>query len=264
MITTILKRVCGRLSLHRKGIALWLLLLMVVGIPVCYFALEYRQAQRDRALIAAVKANDTEGAIAAIRAGADVNARDYSDRSLSLPDALQRAMDRLLHPQAIPTVADHPTVLFCLMEARYGPMWSRGHPAPWEAENPALLALLLEHGADVNARGPNEMTPLLYAASHGLNASIPLLLEHGSDVNAQTNHGETPLMLAISNGKLQTAQLLLAYHPAINQKDHSGTTAMDYAFANPYGDTRSVILLWDVGGKTGKELDFINQGGIMP
>src|SRR5262245_17724053 len=64
----------------RKRRRVWLLallaLLVFLSIPTGCWVCEYRQAKRDYALIQAVKANDAARAMAAIRAGADVNARD--------------------------------------------------------------------------------------------------------------------------------------------------------------------------------------------
>ena len=60
--------------------------------------------------------------------------------------------------------------------------------------NLETLKLLLDAGADVNARNDFDATALLWAARDPEKAR--LLIEHGADVNAQSKQGRTPLMVA--------------------------------------------------------------------
>lgn len=65
------------------------------------------------------------------------------------------------------------------------------------------LALLLEHGAKVDAaaynnNGPN--TPLHYAARHGHVRCVELLLTHGADWKCSNKYGETPLHCTAMRG----------------------------------------------------------------
>ncbi|PGH21390.1 hypothetical protein AJ80_03307 [Polytolypa hystricis UAMH7299] len=68
------------------------------------------------------------------------------------------------------------------------------------------LQVLLEYGADLNARDKRGATPLNWAvdvrddAEAGISVEerIKLLIEHGADVNAKDNQGRTPLSIALS------------------------------------------------------------------
>lgn len=67
-----------------------------------------------------------------------------------------------------------------------------------------LATLLLERGADVNARSRStrfamENTPLHAAAANRQTAVAELLLERGADVNARDGSGFTPLGLAANS-----------------------------------------------------------------
>ena len=61
-----------------------------------------------------------------------------------------------------------------------------------------------EHGADVNARDYNGITPLHNAASRGDNELIHYLLEKGSDVMAINRKGQSTADVA--NGPVQRTQ----------------------------------------------------------
>jgi len=71
-----------------------------------------------------------------------------------------------------------------------------------------IARLLIEHGADVNARAANDFTPLHESAASGKIDFAQLLLEHGADVNAQASDGKTPLDYARERGQHEMVELL--------------------------------------------------------
>lgn len=71
--------------------------------------------------------------------------------------------------------------------------------------------LLLEHGANPNARNFVGMTPLYVAAGEWAADCCEVLLEHGADVNAKDDDGETALDLATENGDSACCRVLLAH-----------------------------------------------------
>ena len=103
-----------------------------------------------------------------------------------------------------------------------------------------IISLLIEHGADIEARwGEYGRTPLHCAAWHGRLEVGQCLLDHGADINVGDQWGFTPLMLA---GHVEFARMLLERGAVIDaQNDSSGKTALHYAVQNTY--TQAVRLL---------------------
>lgn len=59
-----------------------------------------------------------------------------------------------------------------------------------------MMKILVEFGADVNAKNNSGHTPLHYAMSYGSIKNIQFLLEHKADLNAKNEFGNTPLQIA--------------------------------------------------------------------
>ena len=76
---------------------------------------------------------------------------------------------------------------------------------------PDAAALLLDRGADIEARGGSGMTPLHLAVQWKENGPVAqLLLERGADINARDDQGRTPLHVAIErNAGLPIIKALL-------------------------------------------------------
>ena len=90
--------------------------------------------------------------------------------------------------------------------------------------HPNVAAVLLDRGAEVNAKTNNGWTPLHEAALNGHATVAALLLDRGAEVNAKTNNGWTPLHEAALNGHATVAALLLDRGAEINSKDNNGRT----------------------------------------
>ena len=128
------------------------------------------------------------------------------------------------------------------------------------------VKLLLEHGAEVNTRGPQGYSPLdeavmrsgeldsslsiarlliqhgaklnpdkkaqsatLTAALHQRPDMLKLFLEKGADPNVHNEEGKYPIHYAVYNKDVQSVQLLKEHGAELNVKDPAGKTALDYA-----------------------------------
>ena len=73
-----------------------------------------------------------------------------------------------------------------------------------------MIEALLKAGADANERLLNGETALMMASRTGSVAAMTVLLDHGADVNAkEALHGTTPLMWAAAEGHPDAVRLLI-------------------------------------------------------
>jgi uncharacterized protein len=96
---------------------------------------------------------------------------------------------------------------------------------------PEVFRYLLEQGADVNlaARNPMRVAPLHAAAARGDLAAVQLLLERGADANARQQSGYVALHTAAASGRKEMAELLLAHGAHPDAATDAGETAADLA-----------------------------------
>jgi len=110
--------------------------------------------------------------------------------------------------------------------------------------SPEALRMLIDAGADVNAKNSFDATALMWAAGDPVKARM--LIEHGADVNARSKQGRTALIIAASHdGGSETVRLLLARGADPKAKDMIDTTAL--LTAARADDTESVRMLLEKG-----------------
>lgn len=85
---------------------------------------------------------------------------------------------------------------------------------------------LLDRGAQLDKSG---WTPLHYAATGPEPAVVKLLLDRGAKIDAGSPNGSTPLMMAAQYGNPASVDLLLARGADPRRKNDQGLTAADFA-----------------------------------
>ena len=122
------------------------------------------------------------------------------------------------------------------------------HFAAWGNPNPAVVALLLDRGADIDARSEDGTTALHAAAWKNQNpAVVALLLDRGADIHARTEDGATPLHAAAEgNGNPAVATLLLDRGANVHAETATGRTPVHSA-ARGNRDPAVLALLLDRG-----------------
>jgi ankyrin repeat protein len=124
--------------------------------------------------------------------------------------------------------------------------------------NVETLRVLLDAGAEVNARNRADATALLWAAGDPEKAR--LLIERGADVKMQSKQGRTPLMVAASRpGNSAVVALLLAKGADPRAQDRLGTTVL--SLASRFGDLESVKLLLRAGAQPNVP-DFLGRTSL--
>lgn len=127
-----------------------------------------------------------------------------------------------------------------------------------KGESPLMLAALKGHkdiaeqlikkGADVNKTG---WTPLHYAASSGQTAIISLLLDQHAYIDAESPNGTTPLMMAAMYGTGEAVDMLVAEGADAQLKNQQGMTALQFAEAGERPDAIRALSAIAAKARTG-------------
>ena len=128
------------------------------------------------------------------------------------------------------------------------------HRAAWKGHE-AIVLLLLERGADINANDVNEFTSLHHAAEYGHEAIVHLLLERGVDINAKDRSGMTALYVAAYCKREAIVRLLLEGGADSNVKAEPGTIALHCAVYKGYEAIARLLL------ENGSDIHAIHGNG---
>ena len=111
-----------------------------------------------------------------------------------------------------------------------------------------MVKFLLEKGADANTvcEIENEhtdiaSTPLMNAAYRGNTNIINMLLENGANINYTTDFGMTALIMAASFNQFEAAKILLENNADTSITDEYGRTALDLAKSEDYEDIVALL-----------------------
>lgn len=174
-------------------------------------------------------------------AGANVNARDGPGRTplhLALTSEYRQVVEAAM--------SEYPDVTAPQTE------WDRYRAQAGEVRRTLavqIVRILCSHGADVNARDKEGITPLHWAAYHGARDVIELLMAQGADVNAPSRfdpnghsviwenrelryrlgNGAVPLHAAVIRGHREAVEVLLAHGSQLDVEDKAGRTPLHHA-----------------------------------
>ena len=164
----------------------------------------------------AVELNDAGAVERLIQRGFDVNARDEKGQAalfLVLRDGSFKVAEALLRQPQLDIDAPNAVGETALMMAAL-----KGH-TDWARR-------LLERGAKLEKTG---WTPLHYAATGPEAALVAMLLDKGASINARSPNGSTPLMMAARYGSEDSARLLLARGADTGLRNERNLSAADFA-----------------------------------
>ena len=90
-----------------------------------------------------------------------------------------------------------------------------------------VVKILINNGADVNARDYYQCTALHHASENGHHDMVQVLIENQADVNARDKDQETPLHKASWCEHKRVVEQLVQNGADTNAKDKYGETAQD-------------------------------------
>jgi ankyrin repeat protein len=106
-----------------------------------------------------------------------------------------------------------------------------------------ICRLLIDKGADIEAKDREGWTPLHWAAQRGHIEVVRLLCDHGADIEAVNFYGRRPLPMAAMSGQISIVkELFEARNAEINARDDDGRTALWYARVNGYADVADYLV----------------------
>ncbi|KAI8497811.1 hypothetical protein Bbelb_244630 [Branchiostoma belcheri] len=111
--------------------------------------------------------------------------------------------------------------------------WTALQQAAWKGDCYTIASLLShEHVSKRSVLSPSQVysrTALHYAVEKGRFAATKLLLEFGADINAKDIFGQTPLHRAAQENSVREVELLLLAGADFNAKDRNGKTPAEIA-----------------------------------
>ena len=127
------------------------------------------------------------------------------------------------------------------------PLFRRVKPlsAAAEAGDLETVRSLIAAGADVNTKGRDMKTPLIYASTCGHAEMAKFLIAAGADVNAKDRDSRTPLHLATERGDIEMVKALISAGADVNAKDRDSRTPLHPATER--GDIEMVKALISAG-----------------
>ncbi|KAF3223784.1 hypothetical protein TWF679_000222 [Orbilia oligospora] len=121
----------------------------------------------------------------------------------------------------------------------------------------AIVGLLVNSGADIEAKNGLRKTPLASAANAGNKSMASLLIENGADIEAKDYGGSTPLLFAAASGSVETVELLIDKGANIGVKSRIGHSLLSVAAM--WGNAAVIKLLLNCGADINA-----NDGGMTP
>ncbi len=205
----------------------------VAQIIVCTWIISSHAQQSFNDLQEAVEKAEVHRVEGFLNQGLDPNTTDASGHTLLMKAA------RLGHTEIVKLLIGR--------KASVGRLSPAGDTALMHAclgGNLSVVQALVEAGSVINRRG---WAPLHYASYGGSGAVVKLLLDRGAELEAVAPNGYTAIMLAARNGNQDATKVLLNAKPNLGHRDAAGQTALTLAVK---ADHPEVVKLLKAAGAT--------------
>ncbi len=216
------------------------------GATVLVWASAHGQCRIVQALLAAGAAPDASGLLSplmwAARAGHDGVVKELLAAGAKVNFSYQH-----LSPLSLAVSFRQREIAEDLLDAGADPNWCGLYgntpllvSTVWK-DSPEMASLLLDRGADIDAKNGDGRSALAESALRDSSAVLPVLIAKGADLNLRDNSSQTPLMLAAANGSLFAVAALLKAGADLELKTDSGRTALDLAREKGHPDTAEYL-----------------------
>jgi ankyrin repeat protein len=164
------------------------------------------------ALMAAVESRNVDIVKLLLKKGSDVNAVDRNGSSslMVAMDIAANRFNRFLQKIFDAEISSAPVTKLSAGKSFYSNIWNDRtiFILPDDSSSIEMAKLLINKGANINAKDSKSRTPLMIAAEKGYIEIVKLLINRGADVNVRRHDGETALGIALQKGNFNTARLL--------------------------------------------------------
>lgn len=126
-----------------------------------------------------------------------------------------------------------------------------------------IATLLIEAGADVNAKDNIQDSAYLYAGARGLNEILLLALDHGADLTSTNRFGGTALIPACERGHVETVRILIEAGIDIDHVNRLGWTGLlEAIILSDGGEAHQQIVRLLIDG--GADVNLADFEGVTP
>ena len=125
-----------------------------------------------------------------------------------------------------------------------------------------IMKLLLENGALIDIRTPSLHSAYLIAAQYGTPDAVELLINNGAELNCTDSDGDSALICAAKNEQTDNIKLLIEYGVDINIRNKDGKRAIDYAKEKRISDACKMLSNPDNYGYATRKINLNKKSDL--
>jgi len=243
------------------------------NVRIAHCLLDHRADVNERlrgnetSLMDVAKRNDVPLVRLFLQRGADVNARNDDGFSpliaaCNVDAATNSPRYELGNAATAVLLLDHGADVNLPYRSQYPSQYPSALMVAVYNHNPAVVQVLLAHGAHVNATNSDGLTPLMLLPrifSWRDQAIQQMLISNGARISAASYDGNTALTWAADKDDLRTVRFLLAHGADVNAVNRAGHTVLWFAANN--GNAAMFNLLRSRGAMV---LGPSGRGAVLP